>query len=271
MALTLERVEVEAIRVRLDYKPKKVNYTGLRSGHTKEFMNFFILDEAVLMLRHTILYGVPSISRIGTLLNDIWLPDIRATQLGNVIAGVAPIRSLATLGNGVRNLVVVPMREYRKDGNATRSLQTGATQFWKTASSELVKLGAKVAAGTQGFLEGAEDLLLREQQSSHEPGDIVSLYADQPLNVTQGLQRAYASLARNLTTAKESMQRVPDQMRETGTASGLASAVVKAAPVVVIRPLIGASEAVRETLMGVTNTMDPNERKRIDDKYKRRL
>jgi len=192
---------------------------------------------------------------------------------------VAPVRSLVTLGGGVRDLVAVPLKEYRKDGNVSKSIRTGASQFWRTTSHELVRLGAKVAAGTQVILEGAEELLLGEPGVSSASssitigtgqGEVISLYADQPLNVTQGLQRAYASLTRNLTTASRSLQQVPGQVRERGTVTGAASAVARAAPVVVIRPLIGASEAVRETLMGVTNAMDTQERRRVDEKYKKR-
>jgi autophagy-related protein 2 len=69
------------------------------------------------------------------------------------------VRSLVNVGGGVRDLVVVPMREYRKDGRIVRSIQKGALAFAKTTTSELVKLGAKLAIGTQTVLQGAEDFL----------------------------------------------------------------------------------------------------------------
>ena len=40
----IQRFEINSIKVKLDYKPKKVDYAGIKSGHTSEFMNFFILD-----------------------------------------------------------------------------------------------------------------------------------------------------------------------------------------------------------------------------------
>ena len=47
-------------------------------------------------------------------------------------------------------------------------------------------------------------------------------------------------------------------------------AVVRAVPIAVLKPMIGASEAVSKTLLGLRNTLDPNIRRDSDEKYKRR-
>lgn len=239
----LQRVEVNAIRVKLDYKPKKVDYAGLRSGHTTEFMNFFILEEADMVLRHVILYGISGFPRMGVELNATWMPDIKQTQLGDVLAGVAPVRSIVNIGSGVKDLVVVPMREYRKDGRIVRSLQKGAWKFAKTTTSELVRLGAKVAVGTQNVLQNAEDFLVPAMpednnegieyliSDSEEEGDVagqsehghghkkaISLYADQPLSVAQGLRGAGDSLRRNFGSARDAIMAVPVDIAERGSA-----------------------------------------------------
>ena len=194
----LQRVEVNAVRVKLDYKPKYVDYGGLRSGHTTEFMNFFILEEADMVLRRVILHGISGFTRMSKVLNDTWMPDIQTTQLGGVLAGVAPVRSLVNLGKGARDLVIVPVREYRKDGRIVRSLQKGVGGFVRNTAGELVRLGAKVAVGTQALLQSAEGALSggAENYAVVEVGDDdyepdgerqVSLYADQPESVMQGL------------------------------------------------------------------------------------
>ncbi|KAI9776089.1 MAG: autophagy- protein 2 [Geoglossum umbratile] len=275
----LQRVEVNAVKVKLDYKPKTVDYAGLRSGHTTEFMNFFILDEADMVLRHVIIYGVSGFDKLSKTLNDIWMPDIKQNQLPGVLAGLAPVRSLVNVGGGVRDLVVVPMREYRKDGRVVRSIQKGALAFAKTTTSELVKLGAKLAIGTQTVLQGAEGFLLNPGQrgdSKWEGTEIdedekkaISLYADQPVGVRQGLRGAYASLERDLLTARDAIIAVPGEVMDSGSAQGAARVVLKRAPTVIFRPVIGASKAISQTLMGATNSLDPQHRRRIEDKYKK--
>ncbi|CAG7916135.1 unnamed protein product [Penicillium olsonii] len=266
----LQRVEVNAVQVKLDFKPKRVDYAGLRSGRTTEFMNFFVLDGADMVLRHVIIYGVSGFDRLGQTLNDIWMPDVKKNQLPGVLAGLAPIRSLVNVGGGVRDLVVVPMREYQKDGRIVRSIQKGAVAFAKTTSNELVKLGAKLAIGTQTVLQGAEDLLTTPaQEEDEEEAKKISLYADQPVGVVQGLRGAYSGLERDLLLARDAIVAVPGEVVESGSAKAAAKAVWKRAPTVILRPAIGVSKAVGQTLLGAGNTLDPSNRRKMEDKYKR--
>lgn len=281
-AAFLQRVEVFPVRLRLDFKPKRVDYAEIRSGRTNEFMNFFILDRADMVLRHVIIYGISGFDRLGKTLNDIWMPDIKRNQLPGILAGLAPVRSLVNVGGGVRDLVVVPVREYQKNGRIVRSLQKGALAFAKTTTNELVKLGAKLAIGTQTVLQGAEDLLTQPEQRSEAVGGWeeaeldedekkhISLYADQPVGVVQGLRGAYASLERDLLTAKDAIVAMPGEVMESCTAGGAAKAVLRGAPTVVLRPALGVSKVIGRTLMGATNSLDPENRRRIEEVNKSR-
>ncbi|KAL4892710.1 autophagy-related protein 2 [Aspergillus ambiguus] len=274
----LQRAEVNSIPVKLDFKPKRVDYAGLRSGRTTEFMNFFVLDGADMVMRHVIIYGISGFDKLGQTLNDIWMPDIKRNQLPNVLAGLAPIRSLVNVGGGVKDLVVIPMREYRKDGRIVRSIQKGALSFAKTTSNELVKLGAKLAIGTQTVLQGAEEMLStpqvpipvpEEDSTDEEEAKKISLYADQPIGVVQGLRGAFRGLERDLLLARDAIVAVPGEVVESGSATAAAKAVWKRAPTVVLRPAIGVSKAVGQTLLGAGNTLDPSNRRKMEDKYKR--
>lgn len=270
----LQRVEVNAVRVKLDFKPKRVDYAGLQSGHTTEFMNFFILDEADMVLRHVIIYGVSGFDKLGQTLNDIWMPDIKRNQLPGVLAGLAPIRSLVNVGGGVKDLVVIPMREYRRDGRIVRNIQKGAMSFAKTTSSELVKLGAKLAIGTQTVLQGAEDLLnapgaqlagLEEDMVDEEETNQISPYADQPVGVVQGVRGAFRGLERDLLMTRDAIVAVPGEAVDGGSAKAAARAVLKRTPTIVLRPAIGMSKAVGQTLLGAGNTLDPTNRRKVED------
>lgn len=272
----IQRAEVNSIPVTLDFKPKRVDYAGLRSGHTTEFMNFVVLDQSRMVLRHTIIYGASGFDRLGKTLNDIWMPDVKRNQLPGVLAGLAPVRSLVNVGSGFKKLVEIPIREYKKDGRVVRSISKGAAAFAKTTGTELVKLGAKLAVGTQHALQGAEGMLTKqpdlyeqtgwedEDTESEEPKQI-SLYADQPTGVVQGLRGAYSSLARDLNLARDAIIAVPGEVMESGNAQGAAKAVLKRAPTIIFRPLIGSSKAIGQTLMGATNSLDPQNRRRVDE------
>lgn len=286
----LQRVEVHTVQLKLDYKPKKVDYAGLRSGHTTEFMNFVILDGADITLKRTIIYGISGLDRLHQALNDVWMPDVKQNQLPGVLSGLAPVRPLVNVSSGVRDLVMIPIREYKKDGRIVRSIQKGAVAFAKKTSSELAGLGAKVAIGTHNVLQGAEDLLLPSASSAarpirrhsdddwdtvgHSPSGspsttdqprAVSSYANQPLSMLAGLRGAASYLERDLLTARDAILAIPGEVMESGSATGAVKAVGKRAPTVILRPFMGATKAVSQTLHGMQNEIDPKNRRRVED------
>ncbi|KAF2128020.1 hypothetical protein P153DRAFT_386993 [Dothidotthia symphoricarpi CBS 119687] len=283
----IQRLEVNAVKLKLDYKPKRVDYRGLRSGHTTEFMNFLILDGSDITLRHAIVYGITSFDKLNKTLNDVWAPDVTRNQLPGVMAGLAAVRPLVNVGSGMRDLVVVPMREYKKDGRIVRSLQKGVYAFAKNTTSEVARLGAKVAIGTQTLLEGAEAFLVpqpassprsRSRQSADWDGSdppspteeprAVSHYANQPIGVRAGLRSAARHLERDLLTARDAVIAIPAEVMEQGSGVGMARALARHAPTVILRPALGATKAVSNALLGVGNALDEGSRRKIEDKYK---
>jgi autophagy-related protein 2 len=199
-------VEVLPVKVMLDYKPKKVDYAGLRSGRTTEFMNFFTLEEAEILLRAITIYGISGYPKLFQKLNDFWMPDIRGTQLLGVLGGINYVRPFANIGGGMKDLILVPLKEYQKDGRILKGTGKGVVTFGKTFANEIVKVGAKMAIGAQKGLEWGEGLIEgRQMTSSGREGvrfddedfdsDIesdprvvtLSPYADQPANIKQGI------------------------------------------------------------------------------------
>ena len=169
------------------------------------------------------------------MLNDLWTPDVKATQLAEVISGVAPIRSIVNVGSGVADLILLPIAQYKKDGRIVRGLQKGATAFVKSTAIEAVKMGAKLATGTQVILEQAEGILggefevpvttetlqmpIGEEFSLDGDGDedgtdIISKYAQQPIDLKEGIQSAVKSLQRNLSSAAQTILAVPMEVYE---------------------------------------------------------
>ncbi|KAI0345175.1 hypothetical protein BDW22DRAFT_1370943 [Trametopsis cervina] len=287
-----QQAEVFPVDIKLDYKPRRVDYRALREGKTIELMNFFHFDGAEMTLRHITLNGITGWARVGDLLNDLWTPDVKATQLVEVISGVAPIRSVVNVGSGVADLVLLPIAQYKKDGRVVRGLQKGTTSFVKSTATEAIKLGARLATGTQVILEQAENVIggqfddpvtaeaLQFQTGSSgaddiltesaDVDDLISRYAEQPAGVTEGVKSAYKSLRRNLTSAAQTILAVPMEVYERSGNEGAVRAVVRAVPIAVLKPMIGASEAVSKTLLGLHNTLDPNVRTENEAKYKQR-
>jgi autophagy-related protein 2 len=272
----IQRLEVEAVTLKLDYKPKRVDYRGIRSGHTSEFKNFLILDGSDIILRHAIVYGIPSFDLLHQTLSDVWTPDVIRNQLPGVLSGLAAVRPLVNVGSGMRDLVVVPMREYKKDGRIVRSLQKGVYAFAKNTTSEVARLGAKVAIGTQTLLEGAEAFLApqtgvvsnwdgEDPESSSDEARAVSNYANQPIGVRAGLRSAARHLERDLLTARDAVIAIPAEVMEEGSGVGMARALARHAPTVILRPALGATKALSNALLGVGNALDEGSRRKVED------
>nr|GAT53224.1 predicted protein [Mycena chlorophos] len=285
--------EIFPVDLKLDYKPRRVDYRALREGRTIELMNFFHFDGAEMTLRHITLSGITGWPRLFDLLNDIWTPDVKATQLVDVISGVAPIRSVVNVGSGVADLVLLPIAQYKKDGRIVRGVQKGTTAFLKSTAVEAIKLGARLATGTQVILEQAEDVLGGQfkgpvtteavqpvnadyvfeggSDDEDEPdADRISKYAEQPADLREGVQSAYKSLQRNLHSAAQTILAVPMEVYERSGTEGPVRAVVRAVPIAVLKSGIGVTEAVSKTMLGLHNTLQPETRQENDAKYKHR-
>ncbi|BGP20876.1 autophagy-related protein 2 [Rhodosporidiobolus nylandii] len=287
-----QRVEVLPVKLKLDYKPKRVDYAALRGGKTAELMNFFHFDGSEMTLRHLIVTGISGSSTLSSLVQDIWTPDVKAHQLADVISGIAPVRSVVNVGSGVANLVLLPLKQYRKDGRVLRGLQKGAQAFAKQTTLEAINVGARLANGTQVILEQAEhvlggnfdatvaaeavpsspDMLAGEDGPARsEEREARSRYAEQPKGLKQGVESAYKGFGENVKEAAQTILAVPLEVYERSGSEGPVRSVVRAVPIAVLKPMIGASGAFSKALLGLRNTLDPEaQRGEVEDKYKRR-
>lgn len=115
-----EHVDIHPIILKIDYKPKYINYGNIKEGQYAELVNLFHLDGADVQLSHVKLTGVNGLVRLGDRLAQEWLPHIMNTQIPHMISGVSPIRSIVNIGSGMADLVLLPIQQYRKDGRIIR-------------------------------------------------------------------------------------------------------------------------------------------------------
>ena len=141
---------------------------------------------------------------------------------------------MVNVGSGVADLILLPIEQYRKDGRFTRGVQRGTSSFVRSTAMEVMKLGAKLATGTQVILEKAEGVLggrfgesvvaevevegVRESGSEDEADaqmrEVISRYANQPEDVREGVQAAYRSLSKNINSAAQTILAVPMEVYE---------------------------------------------------------
>jgi autophagy-related protein 2 len=182
---------------------------------------------------------------------------------------------VVNVGSGVADLILLPIEQYRKDGRIARGVQRGTNSFVRSTAMEMMKLGARLATGTQVVLERAEgvldprmgDSVIVAEEESDEEGQH-SRYRNQPSSVQEGVRAAYTSLSTNINSAAQTILAVPMEVYENAGDDGPLRTVVRAVPIAVLKPMIGASEAVSKTLWGLRNSLDPEGRREQGDKYK---
>ena len=92
---------------------------------------------------------------------------------------------------------------------------------------------------------------------------------NQPTDVVEGLYNAYESLYREFNTAATTIVCVPMQSYERDGTTGAMKSIIKAVPVAILRPMIGATEAISKVLDGAINSIDENAPIEHKNKYKR--
>lgn len=372
--LYIQRFSLGQVRLKLDYKPKNIDYTGMRSGKASEFMNIFVLDGSDLELPRTVLYGIPGIPKLGMALGRVWGPVIQQTQLAGLLSGISPLKSFVSLGGSFKDLVAIPIAEYKKDGRLANSVRKGTFAFAKSTTAELLRLGAKLSSGTQVLLEQSEqylggqgalarntrqrlasvdedegkflyavttkkaasDLMAKSQllqkrattdKDMHkkprsylfaeidESGDfdpdvlhdalvdydigdsglyptvedelagdealdsdtevvsgaeekLTSLYSNQPVTSREGIRKAYQSMGRNLGATGNTLSKLKEEIAHADNVPDSLAAIAKSSPIILMRPIIGTTEALLKVLMGLSNEIDDRYVIENKDKYK---
>jgi hypothetical protein len=115
--------------------------------------------------------------------------------MGNLVSGVSGIKSLVNVGSKAVDLVVLPITYHRKEGKAIRGIQKSSIAFFKTATVEMVKIGARAARGAQTVLRSADDYLSGTRTTSSSSAQ----------NLNDGLSQAMSILNRDLNSTREIM------------------------------------------------------------------
>ena len=253
--------ELSPLFFRIDYKPKHLDLHDLQKGELQEILNLFHLEEADFELPAVTVRGSRSLKEVVDGIISQWMPFAHSTQIPNYVSGVAPVRTIAKIGNGVADLVLLPIKQYKRNGRILKGVQEGTRSFMAQTAAETLNLGAKVSVGVQVLLEHAYEIF--------EPSKVKkeSKFANQPKNIQEGLQSAYSSIKKETGKVANTIFAIPFEMHETDS-GGRVKSVIRAIPVAILGPLLGLSNAVTSTILGAQNTINPEKAERQKEKYR---
>ncbi|XP_005384601.1 PREDICTED: autophagy-related protein 2 homolog A isoform X3 [Chinchilla lanigera] len=249
----------------LDYHGKHVSmdqvgtFAGLLIGLAQ--LNCSELKLKRLCCRHGLL-GVDKV--LGYALNE-WLQDIRKNQLPGLLGGVGPMHSVVQLFQGFRDLLWLPIEQYRKDGRLMRGLQRGAASFGSSTASAALELSNRLVQAIQATAETVYDILSPAAPVSRSLQDKRSARrlhkGRQPADLREGVAKAYDAVREGILDTAQTICDVASRGHEQKGLTGAVGGVIRQLPPTVVKPLIVASEATSNLLGGMRNQILPDAHK----------
>ncbi|CAO2584424.1 Autophagy-related protein 2 homolog A [Lemmus lemmus] len=249
----------------LDYHGKHVTvdqvgtFTGLLIGLAQ--LNCSELKLKRLCCRHGLL-GVDKV--VGYALNE-WLQDIRKNQLPGLLGGVGPMHSVVQLFQGFRDLLWLPIEQYRKDGRLIRGLQRGAASFGSSTASAALELSNRLVQAIQATAETVYDILSPASPISRSLQDKRSSRklrrGQQPADLREGMAKAYDAVREGILDTAQTICDVASRGHEQKGLTGAVGGVIRQLPPTVVKPIILATEATSNVLGGMRNQILPDAHK----------
>lgn len=261
--MCFQSVDVRGFRLKIDYDTRNVDLAALKQGSLIELLNLFPLEGVELELQRAVFNGIVGVDTAAQLVAESWLQDITSSQLHKFVAGTGPIRPLSEVGAGAANLVLLPIQQYKQDGRVLHGLRKGAVGFVKTVTLETVHTSQKVTRCVASVL----DDLVSSEDTAPRRLEETQVY-EQPANIRAGLKHAKHSLSRGVNSAAHAIIAVPVKEYRRSGPKGALTSVIRAVPVAVLQPVIGATEALSYTLLGFRNGMAPDIKRDEEDKFR---
>ena len=271
------------VPIRIDYSAKYVDLTqgaltGLLAGIASLNGSEFTLKSVSYNS------GILGFERLLTQLVTAWLTDIRQNQIPSLLGGVGPMFSVLQLFQGIKDLILMPLEQYQKDGRLIKGLQKGANSFTSSTAMSFLDFTNRLLGVIKFVAEMAFDVMSPEgvvvqgRLTHHPPmprggGRQIKLATAAPqakpadlregvINALTVVREGFDETARTLTEAATS-----DHARAGGL-TGAVGGVLRQVPSTMMRPVIIGTAATVNVLEGVQSHVAPEIRREEMEKWR---
>ena len=267
-----------SVPIRIDYVGKYVDLT--QGALTGILAGLATLNCSELTLRQLELrQGILGLDKLLVTAATAWLADIRSGQLPALLGGVGPMHAFLQLVYGVRDLVLLPLEQYKKDGRIVRGLQKGTTSFIHSTTLSFLDVTNKFLNVVKFAAELAFDVMSPDGcvvygKLPHPVRDckrkagraIVRRSRGTPADLREGMLGAVQLLREGFDETARSL--VEAAASGGGDRSGGVAGVLRAVPSTMVRPVILGAAATSNLLDGVKNQISPDQRVEEEEKWK---
>jgi autophagy-related protein 2 len=259
--------------IRIDYRGKLRNEQLFDSG---PLLNLLIglaqlAKVDIYLKRISYKRGLKGYDKLLTFLLEEWLSDIRPTD---VIKGIVPLSSISQIAVGIRDLICLPIYQYRHDGRFIHGMRRGASSFTTSTALALIELSGQVVRCAH-FAALLCFELVSSTGDSPSSGSLTSTSSSQaimvrnhppPNDIREGVTYAMHVIQRSFNTTSHQLRTEAQSGRRRNGFLGLIGALLRQMPSVAIQPIVTTTKAFDNVLVGVRNQFNPDERN--DDKEK---
>ncbi|KAI6067819.1 Autophagy-related protein 2-like protein B [Aix galericulata] len=258
------------VPIRLDYHGKHVSMdqgtlAGILIGLAQ--LNCSELKLKRLCYRH----GLLGVDKLFSYAISEWLNDIKKNQLPGILGGVGPMHSLVQLVQGLKDLVWLPIEQYRKDGRIVRGFQRGAASFGTSTAMAALELTNRMVQTIQAAAETAYDMVspgptfIETKKIKRFPRHRL---AHQPVDLREGVAKAYSVVKEGITDTAQTIYETAAREHENRGVTGAVGGVLRQIPPTVVKPFIVATEATSNVLGGMRNQIRPDVRQEESQKWR---
>ncbi|KAK0396369.1 hypothetical protein QR680_001695 [Steinernema hermaphroditum] len=246
-----------AVTIKIDYVGKRVKTdNGALMGLLIGMSNLHCTEIRLKELNTR--KGVATLGRCFQYAAGEWLNDIRNHQLPNIFGSYGPLSSITQLAGGVRDLVVLPVDEFRKaDGHVVKGIQRGAGSFSVSALAAVVDFTQGIASAIQGISEIAFHIVSPDYPN-YDPNRRRTQQGRSkiPNDLRAGLSMAFDTVRDGVYDTADVLQMAVQEDRAEG--QWFRRLLQQLAPTV-IRPIVFGSRATVHVLGGLRSQLQPEQ------------
>ena len=279
--LGIQSFTVSSVAIEVNYRAKRVSVAGLRRGDPLEFLNLLPMLEGLRMqLSEVKLADILGFEDLAQRISTSWGRDLNRAQILRSLAGMTPIRSITNIVSvGVNDLLGQPVAQLRrKDGRVSKGIIKGLNSFFSTLVIEGLALADLCVSGAQTALSTAENSLATPA-TQPDAGPAVELVWDEndewtevergatshrpymPSSALEGIELGTRALLRGIFSGLDGVQQSAQQQQTV-------MSVARGLPLFVLRPAIGATQALAVAVGSARRAVDAPGQKEISRRYK---
>ncbi|CAB3245611.1 unnamed protein product [Arctia plantaginis] len=197
-----------------------------------------------------------------------WLSDIKRHQLPGLLSGIGPMHSLLQIITGIRDLVWLPVEQWRRDGRLVHGLRRGAASFTARTAVAALDITTRLLQLIQATAETAFDMLTpgptiqlqdtyerreRRRRRRHDSGR-------HPADIREGVASAYQTVREGFADTAATMAAAARWQHGVG--------VLRHLPGAAVTPLALAAAGAADVLGGVRASLAPRDERDHHHKWR---